>query len=119
MNDLIDGLDKFNHVINDVYYPMSCSRLPGHTSSNFFGELSYRSFNKTVFSQISSGPILVKRSKQDISRVTDAYYLIKFQMEGQGIVRQYNCEARLGVGDFVICSSIIPYELKFPINTNK
>lgn len=113
MNNLINGLDKFNQIINDVYYPMSCSLLSGQNSNDFFGELSYRSFNKAALSQISSGPILAKRSKQDISRVTDAYYLIKFQMEGQGIVRQYNREARLGVGDFVICSSIIPYELEF------
>jgi len=113
MNNLINGLDKFNNAVSDVFCPMSCTSLSGQSSENFNGELSYRAFNKAAFSQISSGPVIVNRSKQDISRVSDAYYLIKFQMEGQGIVRHNNREARLDTGDFVICSSIEPYELEF------
>lgn len=113
MNNLINGLDKWNNVISDVFCPMSCTSLTEEASDAFNGEVSSRPFNKTAFSQVSSGPIIVNRSKQDISRVSDAYYLIKFQMEGQGIVRHNNREARLGLGDFVICSSIEPYELEF------
>ncbi|WP_426357480.1 helix-turn-helix domain-containing protein [Pseudocolwellia sp. HL-MZ19] len=113
MNNLITGLDKFNNVISDVFCPMSCKSLPGYSSNAFKGELSSRSFNKTAFSKISSGPIIANRTKEDISRVSDAYYLIKFQMEGQGIIRHNNREAKLDTGDFVICSSVEPYELEF------
>lgn len=116
MNNLISGLDKWNHVLTDTFCPMSCLSLTDDTPNNFNGAISYRPFNKATFSQVSSGPIIVNRSKQDISRVSDAFYLIKFQMEGQGIVRHNNREAKLGLGDFVICSSIEPYELEFANN---
>lgn len=113
MNSLISGLDKWNNALTDAFCPMSCSSLTNDNPISFNGEISSRLFNKAELAQVSSGPVLVNRSKQDISRVSDAYYLIKFQMEGQGIVRHQNREARLGHGDFVICSSIEPYQLEF------
>jgi len=116
MNKLISGLDKWNDVLTKTFCPMSCLSLSNNNSGTFSGEVSSRPFNRASLSQVSSGPIIVNRSKQDISRVSDEYYLIKFQMEGQGIVRHRNKEAKLGLGDFVLCSSIEPYELQFATN---
>jgi AraC-like DNA-binding protein len=116
MNSLINGLDKWNDVLTDAFFPMSCSSLTNDSPASFNGEISSRLFNKTALAQVSSGPIVVNRSKQDISRVSDAYYLVKFQMEGQSVVRHNNREAHLGIGDFVICSSSEPYKLKFANN---
>jgi AraC family transcriptional activator of tynA and feaB len=116
MNNLISGLDKWNNIITNTFSPMSCSSLTNDSNESFNGEISSRQFNKAELTQVSSGPILVNRTKQDISHVTDAYYLIKFQMEGQGIVRHNNREARLNFGDFVICSSTEPYQIEFAAN---
>lgn len=116
MNNVIDGLDKWNDVITNTFCPMSCTSLNGGGSGAFNGQISSRPFNKAAFSQVSSGPIMANRTRQDIGLVSDAYYLIKFQMEGQGIVRHNNREANLGLGDFVICSSVEPYELEFANN---
>lgn len=113
MNGLISGLDKWNNVLTDTFCPMSCLSLDKQSPSSFNGTISTRPFSRASLAEVSSGPIVVNRTKQDISKVTDAYYLVKFQMKGQGIIRQNNREARLGLGDFVICSSVDPYQIEF------
>ena len=113
MSSIINRLDQFNEQATEMFCPMNISSLASDTFSDFNGNLSSRPFSRSALSQVSSSPIFVDRTAQDISRMSDAYYLIKFQMKGQGIVRHRNKEAKLNVGDFVICSSIEPYQLQF------
>lgn len=116
MQGLISGLDKFNDSISQNFCPMTCMSSSTSNGKNFNGNIAYRPFSRGIISQVSSDPIVVQRTKQDISSMTDAYYIIKFQMKGQGTVRQSNREAKLNVGDFVICSTSEPYQLEFEDN---
>ena len=57
--------------------------------------------------------LLRKDQNVDIAEVTNAYYLIKFQLKGNCSTKHYGREARLAPGDFIICSSSEPYQLEF------
>ena len=46
--------------------------------------------------------------------MSDDYYLVKFQVEGVGVFSQLGREAVLMPGDFVLASTVEPYELHFP-----
>ena len=113
MSNLINGLDQWNETLTEKFCPMSCTSLSTNKPMDFNGNLVSRRLHKANISQVSSSPIKVSRTKLDTSKMSEAYYLIKFQMKGQGTVRHYNREANLKVGDFVICSTTEPYELEF------
>lgn len=54
----------------------------------------------------------VIRNRSHISNLSEAVYLIKFQLQGRAIVKHRNHVTELDPGDFVICSTIEPYELE-------
>ena len=112
----IIGIDLFNDVVSRTFCPMSCTSLSEELESvPFMGALDYTLLNRIQLARINSGAVIVDRSKKDIAKVSgDAYYLVKFQLFGEGIVKQYGREAHLNPGDFVLCSSSEPYKLHFP-----
>jgi len=95
---------------------MSCSTLYPLKKDEFSGLISSKRLNRFSLAQVSSNPIVAQRSKLDIARVTDAYYLIKFQLKGNCSTKHYGREAKLAPGDFIICSSSEPYQLEFQEN---
>ncbi|MEY8215212.1 MAG: helix-turn-helix domain-containing protein [Colwellia sp.] len=113
MTTLITSLDSFNHEISNSFCPMSCSAVSPLKKDQFNASLSSKRLNRFSLAHVSSNPLVAKRSKLDIARVTDAYYLIKFQLTGNCSTKHYGREARLAPGDFVICSSSEPYQLEF------
>ncbi len=114
MSNIINGLDKWNHILDSLFSPMQCTSLLDVQPNDFSGLLSTRQLNRTALSLVTSKPISVIRTTAHISVAVDAYYLIKFQIKGHCIVQQYGREVHLGPGDFVICSTIDPYQLNFP-----
>ena len=116
MTTTITSLDSFNHEISNSFCPMSCSSLSSFSNNKFNGLISNKKLNRFSLAQVSSNPLVAKRSKHDIARVSDAYYLIKFQLKGNCSTKHYGREARLTPGDYIICSSSEPYELEFQTN---
>jgi len=113
MTALITSLDSFNNEISNSFCPMSCSNLPSLKTNGFNALINSKRLNRFSLAQVSSSPIVAQRSKLDIAQVTDAYYLIKFQLSGNCSTKHYGREARLSPGDFIICSSSEPYQLEF------
>ena len=116
MTTLFTSLDSFNHEVSNSFCPMSCSVLSSHKKGDFNAYISSKRLNRFSLAQVSSSPIIAQRSKGDIARVADAYYLIKFQLTGNCSTKHYGREAILSPGDFIICSSSEPYQLKFQAN---
>ena len=116
MGSLITSLDSFNHEVSKSFCPMSCSSLSSVKTDKFDALINSKRLNKFSLAQVSSSPIVAQRSKVDIAQVTDAYYLIKFQLTGNCSTKHYGREARLSPGDFIICSSSESYQLEFQEN---
>ena len=91
---------------------MVCQRPP-RADGPFVGEIQTVPLENVALSTVASSPLKVLRRRQDIAYQDEGHYLVKVQLQGLGLVRQRGCEALLQPGDFVVCSSIEPYELQF------
>lgn len=113
----IHGIDEFNGAVCHSFCPMTCESTGEIKPSLFNAQLSKNVLDRIQVAQISSGAVKVNRTKEHIARVCgDAFYLVKFQLQGESIVHQRGRQAHLKVGDFVICSTSEPYRLNFPSN---
>ncbi len=105
--------DYFSEVVSSTFCPMHCERPRGDLAP-FEASLALARLDELALTVIGSTPIDVHRRRSDISRVSDAWYLVKFQLEGEALICQRDREAHLRPGDFVICSTAEPYSLHFP-----
>lgn len=109
----LNSLDSFSdHVIN-TFFDMSCEKSTNPAEGGFTGSVQVREMSKLGLVDIGCGPVDVFRRKEHISQVEQSQYLIKFQIEGEALIRQRGQEAHLRPGDFVLCSNTEPYELHF------
>ncbi len=108
----ITSFDLWDSKISETFFPMECS--PRSDAGEFQGLLTSRQLGKLGFAAVRNSPLDVYRRRSHIARVSDAIYLVKIQVEGEGLIRQRGNEAHLRPGDFALCLSSEPYELHFP-----
>lgn len=68
------------------------------------------------FAEVISDPHQAQRTRQQISKTSEADFLISFQLANQGLVRQNGREAILTPGSFALYDSTQPYTLSFKDN---
>lgn len=102
----------FDSVVSDTFCPMSCEQS-SHWNGEFDGAVLSQQLGKVGFAAVKSSPLDVYRRRTDIALATDSAYLVKVQVEGEGLVQQFGREAHLTPGDFTLCLSSEPYELHF------
>jgi AraC-like DNA-binding protein len=106
-----ERFDYWRDVVCDEFVKLECDRVE---DSVFNAELRGGiGVAELAFSEICSDPQIVHRSKQLISKSTEADFLISFQLESQGLVRQDGREALLNPGSFALYDSTRPYSLIF------
>ena len=104
--------DSWQDQVLHTFCPMEIKARRNDPSS-FNGEVFDSTLDRIHLSRISSNAMDVYRHKQHIAQMSDGFYLVKFQLEGQGLVQQAGREAYLNPGDFVVCSTTDPYQLHF------
>lgn len=106
-----ERFDYWRDAVCDEFIKLECDRLD---DSVFNAELRGGiGVADLAFSEVCSDPQIVRRSKQLISKSTEADFLISFQLEAQGLVRQDGREALLNPGSFALYDSTRPYSLTF------
>src|SRR5262245_48654638 len=100
--------DCFDAAVSTTFCPMSCE-APRATREHFEAELTLARLDEMAMVNVGSSPIDVYRSRAHIGHAGSAWYLVKFQLEGEVLVRQREREAHLRPGDFVMCSTAEPY----------
>lgn len=105
--------DRFEAAVNDTFCPMSLEPRLGEAGA-FRADVAVARLDQLALTVIGSAPVDVYRRRNHIARVSEAWYLVKFQIEGEALFRQREREAHLRPGDFVICSTSEPYSLHFP-----
>jgi len=104
--------DYFCSQVAEAFCPMACEpRLD--TGLEFTGAIRQQQLGEVGFAAIKSSPLDVYRRRSHIAQISDALYLVKVQVEGEGVVRQCGREAHLYPGDFTMCLSSEPYDLHF------
>ncbi len=110
---LTNDSGEFNSAVNATFCPMVCMPITD-AACGFQAELLNTRLDRIHLARIGTSALEVLRRKQDIAQVAgDASYLVKFQLEGQGLVQHRGREAHLQRGDFVICTTSEPYRLLF------
>lgn len=106
-----DRMDYWRDAICDEFVQLDCEEV---TSGDFLGELHGGvGISDLRFSEVIADPHLVVRSKRQIAKSTEADFLISFQIENRGLIRQNGREARLKPGSFAMYDSTKPYSLTF------
>ncbi len=106
-----DRLDFWRDIICDEFVQLDCEKV---TPGDFIGELHGGvSISQLRFSEVIADPQFVVRSRRQIARSTQADFLISFQVEQRGLIRQNGREALLVPGSFAMYDSTQPYSLTF------
>jgi len=106
-----ERVDYCREVICEEFVKLDCEDI---SHEDFVGELRGGvSVGNLRFAEVMSTPQLVQRSKSQISKSTEADFLISFQIEKQGLVKQNGREALLTPGSFALFDSTQPYTLTF------
>ena len=102
----------FQATIERLFCPMQV--LPRFPSWQPFEGLVEASVLGSVrLAKVATTACSVRRRPEDIGRLSDAAYLVKFQTRGEASWSQHDREVRLRPGDFVVCSVAEPYRLEF------
>ncbi|MEZ5500252.1 MAG: helix-turn-helix domain-containing protein [Steroidobacteraceae bacterium] len=105
-------LDYFKGLVDDLFCPMELD-LPASSRANFGGGIEAANFGNVQLVKVATSPIQVRRRVQDVARLADAPYLVKFQLRGESIWCQRGRRVHARPGDFVIASTAEPYSLTF------
>lgn len=103
--------DYFQSVVDEVFCPMEVTVAVGRDPFN--ASLEGTTLGAVGLACVATTPLTVRRRRRDIARISEAPYLIKFQLEGEALWSQRGLNVHLRPGDFVICSTAEPYWLRF------
>jgi len=105
-----DRLSYWCDLICDVFVHLESKPLG---VPSFFGTISTNHLASIQFSEVYSTSQHVIRSYRQIAKSTEEYFLVSFQLSGEGVVKQNGRIANLSRGDWAIYDSTQPYELLF------
>lgn len=107
-----DRFEYFRDVVDRVFCPMQVQ--PNVAGGKLFsGAISVTDLRTIKLAHVATTACAVRRRSQDIARLSQSGYLVKFQLAGQSLWMQRGREVHLRPGDFVICSTTEPYSLRF------
>ncbi len=102
----------FQSLVDAVFCPMQVQ--PRGSSGTFFrGCVESTDLGSVRLARVATSACSVRRLVGDVARLSDAPYLVKFQLKGEAFWSQRNREVHLRPGDFVIASMAEPYSLQF------
>ncbi len=105
-----DRTGYWRDVICDEFVRLDCSKL----ADDFKGELrGGANVGELQFAEVLADAQFVERSKRQIAKFAESDFLISFQLEERGLVRQNGREALLTPGSFALYDSTQPYSLTF------
>lgn len=107
-----ERFDVFRQVVDNVFCPMQIEADRAARGS-FEATIEAADLGNVHVVRVSTSPVAVRRRAQDIARIDDPPYLVKFQLKGESFWSQRGREVHAREGDFIICSTAEPYSLTF------
>jgi AraC-like DNA-binding protein len=107
-----ERFDLFKGLVDELFCPMETD-APRAVRESFDARLDAASLGVVQLVRVATSQISVRRRAEDIARIADPPYLVKFQLKGESLWSQRGREVHLKSGDFVICSTAEPYCLSF------
>jgi AraC-like DNA-binding protein len=107
-----ERFDCFHGIVNGVFCRMTLD-IDRAARAKFDASLDSTDLGGVQLVRVSTTPLSVTRRRQDIARINDPPYLIKFQRSGESLWTQRGRDVHVRPGDFVVCSTAEPYALRF------
>ncbi|MBL8267562.1 helix-turn-helix domain-containing protein [Steroidobacter sp.] len=107
-----ERFDFFQEVVTQIFCPMHIETDRSMRGS-FNAALETVTLEDTHMVRVATSPLAVRRRAQDIARIDDPPYLVKFQIKGESLWTQRGREVHAKPGDFIIGSTAEPYTLTF------
>lgn len=107
-----ERFDFFQGLVDQVFCPMYLEP-DRKLRASFDARVEAVTLESTHMVRVSTSPMTVTRRAQDIARIDDPPYLVKFQMQGESLWRQRGREVHSRPGDFIIGATGEPYSLTF------
>lgn len=107
-----ERLDAFKGLVDEVFCPMQLD-APAAVRNLFDARVDAANLGTVQLVRVATSQLSVRRRPQDIARIDNPPYLIKFQLKGESLWSQRGREVHARPGDFVICSTAEPYALTF------
>lgn len=107
-----ERFDCFQSIVDGVFCRMTLD-IDRAVRAAFEARLESTDLGRVQLARVSTSPIWVRRRPQDIARLDDPPYLIKFQRSGESLWTQRGRDVHVRPGDFVVCSTAEPYALRF------
>lgn len=102
----------FQDIADALFCPIQLEAQRAVRES-FSAKLETADLGSVKLVRVCTSTLSVHRRQQDIARLTDPPYLVKFQLKGESLWRQRGREVHIRTGDFVISSTAEPYFLHF------
>jgi AraC-like DNA-binding protein len=107
-----ERFDAFRQIVDSVFCPMQIEADRAARGA-FDATIETANLGNVHVVRVSTSPVAVRRRAQDIARIADPPYLVKFQLKGESFWSQRGREVHARPGDFIICSTAEPYSLTF------
>jgi AraC-like DNA-binding protein len=107
-----ERFDVFRQIVDNVFCPMQIE-VDRAARGSFEATIEAADLGNVHVVRVSTTPVAVRRRAQDIARIDDPPYLVKFQLKGESFWSQRGREVHAREGDFIICSTAEPYSLTF------
>ncbi|WP_411349396.1 helix-turn-helix domain-containing protein [Paenibacillus sp. WLX2291] len=101
----------WRETLCDVFVQLDADNLS--VRPDFAGRLEIGQLEQLQITDVLSDPQHVIRSRQQIARANEEYFLLSLQVSGHGYTSQDKREANLEPGDFVLYDTTRPYVLHF------
>ncbi len=109
-------LEYWNEIACSTFTPVVSEPLD---LSTFCASLIRTQFGGLRIAEVRSEPATIRHTLAQIAGSTQASYFLVMQLEGTSHNRQSEREARLLPGDFTLCASTLPYEMRLPVSARR
>ncbi len=107
-----ERFDCFHGIVDGVFCRMTLD-IDRAARATFDASLESTDLGQVQLVRVATPPLSVRRLPQDIARIDDPPYLVKFQRTGESLWTQRGRDVHVRPGDFVVCSTAEPYALRF------
>lgn len=104
-------LEFWNEIACQTFTPVVSDPVD---LSTFAARLTRTEVGGLRISEVRSQPATIRHTLTQVARSHASSFFLVVQLEGSSCNRQNGREARLLPGDFTLCSSALPYEMRLP-----
>ncbi|NHN69050.1 helix-turn-helix domain-containing protein [Pseudomonas fluorescens] len=111
-----DRLPFWRETIGKMFMPLECVAGAG---TSFSADLQHASVGPVDLMAMTASPHQVTRSARLVRNSDADYFMVSYQISGQGFLRQSDKESQQSAGDFVLYDSTRPFEMGYCENFSK